>query len=77
VRSKAEFFQLKGASLYKKLLILVLMVGAILAAYRFQQYSKLLIDPRRSFLHFLLFFLINIMVVFVLVFITVFIIIYC
>jgi hypothetical protein len=46
---KAEILSIKVASLlYKKLLILVLMVGSILAAYRFQQYSKLLIDPRRS-----------------------------
>jgi hypothetical protein len=62
--------------LYKKLLILALVVAAMVTAFKLQQHLKTKIDPRRSLQHFLLFLLINIAGLFVLVFITGFIIIY-
>jgi hypothetical protein len=62
--------------LYKKLLMLVLIVAAMVAAFQLQRYLKTTINPHRSLSHFLLFLLINIIIVFVLVFIMGFIIIY-
>ncbi|MEP7108421.1 MAG: hypothetical protein ABI760_10575 [Ferruginibacter sp.] len=62
--------------LYKKLLILVLIVAAMMIAFRLQRYLRNLINPGRSFQQFLLFLLINSIIVFVLVFMTGFIFIY-
>ncbi len=52
----------------KKILILFLTVAAMLAAYFIYEYLKKIINPRKSFGHFILFMLVNLIVIFGLVF---------
>lgn len=59
-----------------KLLSLALIVAAMMAVYKLQQYLKIKIDPRNSFKNLLLFGLINLMIVFVIVVVSGIIIIY-
>ena len=62
--------------LFKKLLMLLLVVSAMFVAFKSQQYLITKIKPARSIQHFLLFLLICALIIFVMVFITGFAIIY-
>ena len=52
----------------KKVLILFLTATLMVAAYFIHEYLKKIINPRKSFLRFILFILANLVVIFVLVF---------
>jgi len=62
--------------LYKKILLLVLVVAAMYAAWQLQQFLQIKIGPRKSMYRFLLFLLLNLTGLFLLIFLLTFIIIH-
>jgi hypothetical protein len=58
----------------KKIVVLVIIVGFLIAAYFLNIYSQKLIDPRKSFGHLMLYFLVTVAMIFGLTFLMVFII---
>lgn len=62
--------------LYKKVLLLILIIAAMWSAYQLQQYFQVIIQPKKSLSHLFLFLLISCATVFVLAFIAGFTIIY-
>jgi len=61
---------------FKKVLILFLTAIVMVAAYFVYQFLKTKINPRRSFLHFIIFVILNMLVIFGFIFILSFILFY-
>jgi hypothetical protein len=54
--------------LFKKVLILFLTVGIMIAAYLISDFWKLKINPGKSFFHYALFVIVNLFTIFALIF---------
>jgi len=67
---------IKNHSLYKKIVLLIIIVAAMYATWQLQQLLQIKVNPRKSLQRFLLFFVINFIAVFLIIVITGFIIIH-
>jgi len=67
---------IKNHSLYKKIVLLIIIVAAMYATWQLQQLLQIKVNPRKSLQRFLLFFVINFIAVFLIIVLTGFIIIH-